>query len=342
MAPHQDGSAASADDEFGPLNAERNFELQRRVMTLSLGVAVVMLIGKLAAWSLTGSAAIFSDAAESVVHFAATAMAGFSLWYASQPPDEQHPYGHGKIAYFSSGIEGGLILIAAVIILTSATVDWIEGPTVERLGVGLAITGGLGLINLFLGLTLVRVGRKTNALVLVANGKHVLTDMWTSLGVVVGVALVWITGIVWLDPLIAIIVGLNILWTSGRLIREAFAGLMETVDLEETAKVASVLEEAVASNRLEGHHHLRHRRVNDQMWIEQHLLMPDDLTLVEAHDRASEIEAQQRALFPKSRVQITSHLEPVTHEHANDVPHDGIVDSTARDSTARDSAASDA
>ncbi len=329
MATHSHGPADRTEGAPHAQREEHDFELQRRVMTLSLGVAVVMLIGKLAAWSLTGSSAIFSDAAESVVHFAATAMAGFSLWYASQPPDEEHPYGHGKIAYFSSGIEGGLILIAAVIILASATVEWIEGPSVERLGVGLAITGGLGLINLFLGLALVRVGRKTNALVLVANGRHVLTDMWTSLGVVIGVALVWITGIVWLDPLIAILVGLNILWTSGRLIREAFAGLMETVDAEETAQVAAVLEEAVASKRIEGHHHLRHRRVNDQMWIEQHLLMPDDLSLVEAHDRASEIEAQQRALFPKSRVQITSHLEPVTHEHAQDVPHDGVVDSAA-------------
>ena len=262
-------------------------------------------------------------------------MAGFSLWYASQPPDEGHPYGHGKIAYFSSGIEGGLILIAAVIILASATVDWIEGPSVERLGVGLAITGGLGLINLFLGLALVRVGRRTNALVLVANGQHVLTDMWTSLGVLVGVALVWITGIVWLDPLIAILVGLNILWTSGRLIREAFAGLMETVDADETLRVTGVLEEASATKLLEGYHHLRHRRVNDQMWIEQHLLMPDHLTLVEAHDRASEIEALQRALFPKSRVQITSHLEPVTHRHADDVPHDGVVDA-AVDTPAQD------
>ncbi|QDV06105.1 Ferrous-iron efflux pump FieF [Planctomycetes bacterium Poly30] len=329
MSPHLHTSAEA--QEISASDPERNVALQRQVMTLSLGVAVVMLIGKLAAWSLTGSSAIFSDAAESVVHFAATAMAGFSLWYASQPPDDQHPYGHGKIAYFSSGIEGGLILIAAVIILIQATLDLIEGPEVEHLGIGLAITGALGLINLFLGLALVRVGRSTNALVLVANGYHVLTDMWTSLGVVVGVALVWATGAVWLDPVVAILMGLNILWTSGRLIREAFAGLMETIDIDETARVMEVLDRAAATDRIKGHHHVRHRRVNDQIWLEQHLLMEDDLSLVEAHDRASQIEAEQRALFPQSHVQITSHLEPVTHDHADDVPHDAIVDGSTLD-----------
>ena len=304
---------------------------QRLAMTASLVVAVVMLVGKLTAVALTGSTAILSDALESVVHLAATAMAGFSLWYAAQPPDRSHPYGHGKIAYFSSGLEGALILLAAVGIVWTSVLDLIRGPEVEQIGIGLLITAVLGLINLILGVTLVRVGRRTNALVLVANGHHVLTDMWTSLGVLVGIGLVWVTGAVWLDPVVALLVGANIVWTSGSLMREAYSGLMETADPDETQRVLDVLDGAVGEGIISGHHHVRHRRVNDQVWIEQHLLLPDDLRLDAAHDRATAVELRQRAVFPESRVQVTSHLEPRTHDHPADAPHDAVIDSFASD-----------
>ena len=299
---------------------------QRWAIRASLAVAVLMLVGKLAAYSITGSTAILSDALESVVHLGATAMAAFSLWYAARPPDAAHPYGHGKIAYFSSGVEGALILVAAVAIAYEAVRALIEGPQIESLGLGLLITAALGLVNLVLGLALIRVGRRTNALVLVANGNHVLTDMWTSLGVLAGIGLVWLTGLVWLDPLVALLVGLNILWTSGRLMRDAYTGLMETADAGETERVIAVLAESEGSGLIAGYHHVRHRRVNDQVWLEQHLLLPDGLLLDEAHRRASDVEARQRAVFPESHVQITSHLEPLSHEHGVGVPHDAVVD----------------
>ena len=302
---------------------------QRIAMTASLVIAFVMLAGKGVAWAITGSTAILSDALESVVHLAATAMAGFSLWYAAQPPDRRHPYGHGKIAYFSSGVEGALILIAAVGIVWTAVLDLVRGPEVEQIGLGLLITAALGLVNLVLGLALVRVGRRTNALVLVANGHHVLTDMWTSLGVLVGIGLVWATGAVWLDPVVAILVGANIVWTSGSLMRDSFRGLMETADLDETDRVLDVLDAAVSDGTIDGYHHVRHRRVNDQVWIEQHLLLPDDLALTEAHERATAVEVRQRAIFPDSRVQVTSHLEPDSHQHAAGAPHDAVTDSLA-------------
>ncbi len=306
------------------------FERQQRLaMVASVSVAVVMLVGKLVAYRLTGSTAILSDALESVVHLAATAMAGFSLWYAAQPPDPSHPYGHGKIAYFSSGIEGALILLAAVGIVVTAGFDLVSGPEVQQIGLGLVITAALGLVNLVLGLTLVRVGKRTNALVLVANGHHVLTDMWTSLGVLVGIGLVWWTGQVWLDPVVAILVGLNILWTSGSLMRSAYGGLMETADPDATQRVLAVLDAAVVEGVIEGHHHVRHRRVNDQVWIEQHLLLPDGMRLDDAHDRATVVETRQRAIFPESRVQVTSHLEPRSHDHPADAPHDAVTDSFA-------------
>ena len=319
--PHDPGPAPPGDPE-----ARRQ---QRIAMGASLAIAVVMLVGKLWAYALTGSTAILSDAFESVVHLGATAMAGFSLWYASRPPDPQHPYGHGKIAYFSSGVEGALILVAAIGIVWTGVADLVRGPEVRQIGLGLLITVGLGLVNLALGLLLIRTGKRTNALVLVANGHHVLTDMWTSLGVVVGIGLVYLTGAVWLDPVVAILLGLNIVWTSWGLLREAYAGLMEAADPEETARVLGTLDAAVGDGLIEGHHHVRHRRVNDQVWIEQHLLLPDHLRLVEAHERATAVELRQRALFPESRVQITSHIEPATHDHPDETIHDSVPDSLA-------------
>lgn len=314
--PADDSASSSAESQAA----------QRWAIRASLAVAVLMLVGKLAAYYITGSTAIFSDALESVVHLGATAMAAFSLWYAARPPDPSHPYGHGKIAYFSSGVEGALILVAAAAIVFEAIRAMIEGPEIQSLGIGLLITGGLGLINLILGLALIRVGTRTNALVLVANGHHVLTDMWTSLGVLIGIGLVWITDLVWLDPVVALLLGLNILWTSGKLMRDAYSGLMERVDESETERLLGVLADSQAAGEISGYHHVRHRRVNDQVWMEQHLLLPDGLTLHDAHQRASAIEARQRGLFPESYVQITSHLEPLSHEHGEGVPHDGVED----------------
>ncbi|HYE95052.1 MAG TPA: cation diffusion facilitator family transporter [Rubricoccaceae bacterium] len=295
-------------------------------MTASLAVAVLMLIGKLAAYALTGSTAILSDALESVIHLFATGGAALSLWYAAQPADPRHPYGHGKIAYFSSGFEGALILLAALGILYEGTRALLEGPELQRLGLGLLITGALAAINLALGLLLIRTGRRTNTLVLVANGHHVLTDMWTSLGVLVGVALVWATGIVWLDPVVAILAGLNILWMAGKLMGTAYRGLMETADPAETARVLEALDAAQAEGLVHGYHRFRHRRVNDRLFVEVHLLFPDRLTLHEAHTRANEVEGRLRALFPDDRVQITSHLEPASHDHPPEAAHEEVED----------------
>lgn len=289
---------------------------RRVAIGASLAIAVLMLGGKVAAFYMTGSTAILSDALESVVHIFATGIAAFGLWYAAQPADPEHPYGHGKIAYFASAIEGALILAAAVAIIFVAVQSLIAGPELQQLGSGLIIIGSLAAVNAVLGVILVRVGRKYNALILVANGQHVLTDMWTSLGVIVGVGLVWITDLVWLDPIVAMVVGVNILWTSGRLIRESYHGLMERADAGQTARIAEVLSEAQRSEAIVGWHHLRHRRVNDQVWIEVHLLFPSGLTITEAHGRATSVEAAVRELFPGDEVSVTSHLEPESHDHA--------------------------
>ncbi|NNF03399.1 MAG: cation transporter, partial [Rhodothermales bacterium] len=227
-------------------------------MVASLLVSLLMLGGKITAYVITGSTAILSDALESVIHLLATGFAAFSLWYAVQPADSDHPYGHGKVAYFSSGFEGALIMVAAGAIIYTAIRDLIVGPELTQIGVGAWITGGLAAVNLVLGIALVRAGKKHNSLVLTSNGHHVLTDMWTSVGVVVALLLVRWTGAVWLDPVVAIAVAVNILWTSISLMRRSISGLMEAADPGDTDAIKGILDAAVDGGMIVGYHELRH------------------------------------------------------------------------------------
>lgn len=294
-------------------------------MAASLAVAVVMLVGKLSAYALTGSTAIYADALESITHLGATAMATFALWWAAQPADEDHPYGHGKVAYFSAGFEGAMILAAAIAIFVACARVFVVGPQVEQLGVGLAITLALAGINLVLGLALVRIGRESHALVLVANGQNVLTDVWTSLGVVVGVLGVWATGWLWLDPVIAMILAVNIVYTAFRLLQTSFNGLMDHAHPADAERIQTCLAASVAAGDLASFHQVRHRRVNDILLVEAHLLFPDEMTLHEAHDGATLIERRIGALFPGERVLVTSHLEPESHDDTHPEGHADAV-----------------
>lgn len=295
-------------------------------MATSLVVAVLMLAGKLTAYYVSGSTAILSDAAESVIHIVATAIAAFSLWYSRQPSDAEHPYGHGKIAYFSAGFEGALISAAALYIIYAAIRDLIVGPELRDLGMGLAITATLAAINLALGIFLVVVGKKKNAVILEANGKHVLTDMWTSLAVVVGVGLVLITGIVWFDPIVALLAGLNILWSALSLIRRAFSGLLDEADSRSTDRILECLQNATDDGQLSGFHQLRHRTSNDTMWVEVHMLVPGDLTTSDAHEKVTAVERRIETLFPDYAVHVTSHIEPMAHRRAHPEGHPQLHD----------------
>ena len=295
--------------------------VRRRAMGLSILVSFVMLVGKVVAAQVTGSAAIFSDAAESVVHLFATGFASFSLWYASTPPDSGHPYGHGKAAYFASAVEGVLILVAAVGIVWTSVNDLLTGGDLQRLGIGLYLLGGLTLVNLGLGWYLVRTGRRTNSIVLVSNGQHVLTDMWTSLGVIAGVGLVWLTGIVWLDPVVALLVAANILWTAYGLIRRSIYGLMDKADRDATQQILDVLASAKAEGVIVDFHQVRHRRTGDEVWIEYHLMFPGHMTIDVAHDRSHRVEDEVDRLFPDDDVHVTAHLEPKKHDAAHPDHH---------------------
>ncbi|PSQ87134.1 MAG: cation transporter [Bacteroidetes bacterium QS_3_64_15] len=290
-------------------------------MMASLLVSFLMLAGKVTATYLTGSTAILSDAAESVIHLFATGFAGFSLWYAATPPDPEHPYGHGKIAYFASAVEGTLILLAALGIAWTAVRDLMVGASLHRLDVGLYLIAGLTLVNLALGQYLIRTGRRTNSLVLVSNGRHVMTDMWTSLGVVVGVGLVWITGIRWLDPTVGLLVAANILWTASGLLRRSVYGLLDEADPEATSDLLDELATAVEERLIAEFHQVRHRRSGDQVWIEYHLMFPGDMPIHEAHARSHQVEDRVDALFPDDDVYVTAHLEPRRHDEAHPDEH---------------------
>lgn len=294
---------------------------RRVAMTVSLVVSFLMLLGKGLAASLTGSTAILSDAAESVIHLFATGFAGFSLWYAATPPDPDHPYGHGKIAYFASAVEGTLILLAAIGIAWMALRDLLMGVELRQLDVGLYLLGGLTLVNLGLGAYLIRTGRRTNSLVLVSNGQHVLTDMWTSLGVIVGVGLVWATDIRWLDPAVGLVVAGNILWTATGLLRRSVYGLMDEADPEATQALLQELAAAEDAGTVAGYHQVRHRRSGDQVWVEYHLMFPGDMSIQEAHARSHAVEDRVDALFPDDEVHVTAHLEPRRHDEAHPEGH---------------------
>ncbi|MFW5972367.1 MAG: cation diffusion facilitator family transporter [Bacteroidota bacterium] len=294
---------------------------QFRPVLVSLSVSLLMLVGKVLAYIITDSTAIFSDAAESVIHVLATALVAATIWYALKPADESHLYGHGKATYFSTGFEGGLIFIAAAVIIYSAITDLIHGPQLHQLGRGLILLGGLTALNLILGMYLIRSGRKYNNSALVSNGQHVLTDMWTSLGVLVGIGLVWLTGILWFDPLVAILVALNILKTAFQLLKTAFSGLMETSDARDTRAILNQLDEAVVENVIAGYHQLRYRIIGDRRWVEYHLLFPDGETLQGAHERSHEVEERISKLFPKDEVVVTAHLEPIEHDLAHPRGH---------------------
>jgi cation diffusion facilitator family transporter len=302
-------------------HSQEHRDIRGWAMGASLGAAVLMLIGKSAAFWITGSEAIFSDAVESLVHIAATGIAAFSLWFSHQEACEKHPYGHGKAAYFSAGFEGALICVAALLIFVAAGRALMVEQELASLQYGMAITAALALVNLVLGMFLLYAGRRTNAIILVANGRHVLTDMWTSLGVVAGVGLVWLTGLRWLDPLVAILVGLNIIWSGVSLMRRSFRGLLDEADPELTARLLSVLHRCVDEGHISGFHQLRHRQSNDGMWIELHVLLPGDWTAEHAHAHVTRMEQAIRDAFDEFSVYVTSHVEPLRHGAAHPEGH---------------------
>ena len=282
--------------------------LRRRAAGISLAIGVLMFGMKGGAYLVTGSAAILSDAMESVVHVVATAVAFYSVILVGRPADQRHPYGYGKAEYFSAGLEGALIVIAAIAIVYEAVNDIIRGPALEALDVGVLVIAGAGGINLALGLWLIRIGKRTNSLVLVADGKHVLTDSYTSIGVLVGLILVLITGITVLDPLFAIGVALNIIVTGYRLVEESVRGLMNVADPDTIERVVRVMNR-IREPEMIDMHRLRAWSAGEKRFVDFHLTLPYYLNLEQTHQIQHRVEDAIREEFD-GQAEILIHLDP--------------------------------
>lgn len=278
---------------------------------LSIAAAVVTIGMKSGAYLLTGSVGLLSDALESVVNLVAAILALIALKVAARPADEKHHYGHGKAEYFSAGAEGVMIFVAAALILYTAVERLFRPEELEDLGIGLAITVGATVINGVVGVLLIRVGRRHRSITLIADGRHLMTDVYTSVGVIVGVMLVGLTGWLPLDSLVAIGVGLNILWTGITLMRRSGSGLMDRALPEDDQRgVIEVLERFVRERppgELE-FHGLQTRESGRERFVSIHVLVPGSWTVGQAHDLVEDVEAAIREALPHS--QVHTHLEP--------------------------------
>jgi cation diffusion facilitator family transporter len=288
---------------------ERNMVRSRIIaIGLSFAVGATLMAFKFYVYDITGSAAVLSDALESIINVVASGLALVAILVAAKPPDESHPYGHGKIEYFSAGFEGALIILAAFGIFKTGWAHLFYPREIPQLEKGLWILFGVSIVNLLLGLGLIRVGKRTDSITLIADGKHVLTDVYTSGGVLVGLFLVQETSVLWLDGGIACLVGLNILFLGWRLIRQSFLGLMDTADTALLKEIASLIHR----NRKDlwiDIHELRAFRAGAFVHIDLHLILPRSLSLEESHSEAKALEKMIVTHFG-GRASVLIHTDP--------------------------------
>jgi len=279
-----------------------------RFAWISIGASLLTIVLKSVAYHLTGSVGLLSDAIESLVNLAGGIMALTMLKIAARPADTEHAYGHNKAEYFSSGVEGTLILVAAASIGYAAYGRLLDPKPLEQVGLGLVVSAAASGINLATALLLVRVGRKRNSITLEANGHHLMTDVWTSVGVIGAVGAVAATGWTRLDPIVAFIVAANIVWTGGKIVRRSVAGLMDAslpeADLESVRKVFA-LHESVGIK----FHALRTRQAGMRKFVSVDVLVPGAWSVQQGHDLVEKIEAEIRAVVSESSV--FTHLEPL-------------------------------
>lgn len=281
----------------------------KKFIYLAIAAAVATISLKLFAYFLTGSVGLFSDALESVVNLIAAIVALFMITLAEKPADEEHAFGHHKAEYFSSAIEGGLIVLAAFSIIWAAIPRIIHPQPLENVGIGLLVSFGASLINLAVGLILIKNGRKNNSITLEADGRHLMTDVYTSVGVLIGIGVVKLTGWLVLDGIVAIGVALNIVWTGYQLMRRSALGLLDSgIPEVDRMKIAKALEPLKQQNL--DYHSLLTRQAGQRKFIALHVLMPGSWTIQEGHNKIEEIESDIRELFD-SPVTVFTHLEPI-------------------------------
>lgn len=279
-----------------------------RFAWLSIAAALLTIALKTVAWQVTGSVGLLSDAAESLVNLVAAIVALVALTVAIKPPDKNHHFGHSKAEYFSAAAEGMMIFVAAAVILFSSIQRFLNPQALENVGIGLGVSVAASVVNGLVAVVLLRAGARYRSITLTADGKHLLTDVWTSVGVVVGVLLVWATGWERLDPVVAFAVGLNILVTGWRLIRSASAGLMDvSLPKEDDAVIRDVLGRFTSAEVT--WHRLLTREAGNRRFMQFDLLVPGGWTVQRGHDLVEDITDALVAEFPD--IDVLCHIEPV-------------------------------
>lgn len=297
---------ANTEDTFLCRKHDRSFLLC--FARLSIAAALITIVLKAAAYQLTGSVGLLSDAFESLVNLAGAVMTYFMLIISSRPPDAEHLHGHSKAEYFSSSVEGLLIIFAAAGIIYAAILRIIEPRPLEKLGTGLIISTAASLVNLGVGLIMIKYGRKHNSIALEADGQHLLTDVWTSAGVIAGIAVVSFTGWNILDPVVALVVAVNIIWTGISLLRKSVSGLMDaSISKTDCEKIIRVMQEFKAKGL--DFHALRTRQAASRIFISVHILVPGNMSVHDAHHLAEDFEKEISIVLDD--VSITTHIEPI-------------------------------
>ena len=293
-----------ADSDSAAASKEKSLT---RYAWMSIAAAVVTIGLKMSAYLLTGSMGLLSDALEGFINLAAATVVLATLRIVERPPDETHQYGHDKAEYFSSGIEGTLILIASAAILLASTQRLLNPQPIEQAGIGLAIAIFASLINLVAGQILLRAGSRYDSITLEADGQHLMSDVWSSAAVVIGVGLTVLTGIERLDPIVAILIGLKIGWEGIKIFRRSIAGLMDSpIGEDEQAQVEAILQSHAGSGIR--WHALRSRQAGGRRFISVHILVPPEWTVQQAHDLSEELETEVAQAI--NRATLFTHFEP--------------------------------
>jgi len=290
----------------------------RTALFISLTASCVSLALKVAAYLTTDSTAALSDAAESVVHLFAVIFVVYGYYLSRKPADDDHHYGHERVEFFSIGAEGAIIVIAGITIIYNAIESAILGVEITNIGRGMILMGAAALVNLAVGSYVIRVGRRENSMITVSNGKHTLTDVWTSGGVLLALGLIELTGWLFIDIAVSLFIAGYIIREAYTLLRYSVRGLMDTRNPDVDKALKEVLQQE-ASAQVKGWHHLRHRTSGGTTWVELHLVFEDDISLKAAHDHTTRLERKLIDALKTDAV-VTIHLEPdESHDESHDI-----------------------
>ncbi len=282
--------------------------IEGRAILVSLVIGLIIVIIKTSAYLTSGSMAVMADMLESCVHNLAILFVAYCLWFSHRPADDNHLYGHGKSQFLSAAVEGAFVCGAALLIIINCGKAYWVGYSLLNVSQGAGLSALAGVINAILGAWMIHTGKRQNAIILVAHGKHVMSDVITTAAAMAGLLVAWITNLIYIDLIVALLGGLYIFYEGLKLLRQSIAGLLDEANMEVDRKLRKILKDE-SIEHLVSYHQLRHRSEGNKHWMELHLVMDDDLALQEAHDLASHIESVIRSSISEP-ITITTHLEP--------------------------------